>query len=99
MVPSRSATPEMDRGRRASGARALMLHMTFKGIMLLLAGPALILAGCGQQADPMGQGWTAAIRITDTKDSLVGGVVLHKWHNAVFALQPQDNMEAKCFLL
>ena len=73
--------------------------MTFKRIMLLLAGPALILAGCGKQADPLAQGWSPPVRITNTKDSLVGGVVLHKWHNAVFALQPQDNMQAKCFLL
>ena len=65
----------------------------------LLVGAVLILVGCGKQADQLAQGWSPPIRITDTKDSLVGGVLLYKRHNALFALQPQDNMSAKCFLL
>jgi hypothetical protein len=55
--------------------------------------------GCNKQSAPGSQGWSAPVKVADTKDSLVGGVVLLKWHDSILALQPQEQRTAKCFVL
>ena len=46
----------------------------------------LLLTGCSK-APQLDQGWSAPIKVTDSKDSLVGGVNLYKWQSTVIALQ------------
>lgn len=59
----------------------------------------LLTIGCRKQSIPLAQAWSAPIKITETKDSMAGGVRLYKWHNTVIALQGQDDNSAKCFLI
>ena len=59
----------------------------------------VLVAGCRKQPAPLDRGWSAPVRITETQDSLGGGAVLYHWNNTIFALQPQANRVAKCFLM
>jgi hypothetical protein len=77
-----------------------MKHM--KGTSLLagvLICTAMLLVGCSEQAIPVAQGWSAPNKVTDSKDSLVGGVNLYKWHSTIIALQGLDDRSARCFLM
>lgn len=53
----------------------------------------------GEHFMPLAQGWSEPVTITHSKDSLVGRVILYRWHNTIIALQGQDDNSAKCFLM
>jgi len=66
----------------------------------LLVGAGLLLVGCDKQkAYEVAQGWPVPIKVTESKDSLVDGVDLYKWHSTIIALQGLDDRSARCFLM
>lgn len=77
---------------------------TFILLPTCLASIALLLAGCSKQADQLAQGWSSPIKIADSKDSLVGGVTLCKWHDTIIMFLGLDpgiarDVSARCFLI
>jgi hypothetical protein len=62
--------------------------------------PLVLGLGCSKPkpAPALDQGWSVPIAVSQSKDGLVGEVVLHKWKNGIIALQGLDEGSAKCFL-
>ena len=60
---------------------------------------AVLLAGCGRKAVQLDQGWSSPVKVTDSKDSLVGGVQLYKWGRTIIALKGLDDGTARCFAM
>jgi hypothetical protein len=54
--------------------------------------------GCQKQDVPLAQDWSVPGKVTDTMDSLTGGILLYSWHNNVIALQGLNDDSAKVFL-
>ena len=59
----------------------------------------LFFSGCRKPSTSLDQGWSAPVTVTQSKDGLMGGVVLHKWNKAIIALQGRDENAAKCFVM
>src|SRR6185369_10278686 len=70
-----------------------------KAIPIIWLCVLMVAVSCRKRPVPLAHDWTPTVRITETKDSLVGGVVLHKWQNTIIALQGKDDMSATCFLM
>jgi hypothetical protein len=64
-----------------------------------LACTSLLLVGCNKQTDEIAQGWSVPTKVTESKDSLIDGVNLYKWHSTIIALQGLDDRSARCFLM
>jgi hypothetical protein len=47
----------------------------------------------------LAEGWSQPVKVTDSKDSLVGGVILHQWHGSLVAFQGHDDLSARGFLM
>ena len=80
--------------------------MTFNDNMKLLSNwinvfvcTVVLVVGCTKQAGEIVQGWSKPIKVTDSKDGLVDGVNLYKWHSTIIALQGLDDRSARCFLM
>ena len=63
----------------------------------------LLLDGCSK-APQLDQGWTSPIKVADSKDSLVGDVILQKWHSTIIMFLGLDpaiarDVSARCFLM
>ena len=62
------------------------------------------MTGCSKKDIPVDQGWSSPIKVTETKDTLVDGVNLSKWHGKIIAFQGFDpeiarDVSARCFLM
>jgi hypothetical protein len=57
------------------------------------------LIGCNKASDQTDCGWTSPTVVTSSKDSLVGGVNVYKWHDTIIVLQGMDDRSARCFLM
>ncbi|HVU28106.1 MAG TPA: sialidase family protein [Verrucomicrobiae bacterium] len=58
-----------------------------------------LLTGCDKLAEQADQDWATPTTVTSSKDSLVGGVNVYKWHDTIITLQGLDDKSAKCFLM
>lgn len=47
---------------------------------------------------PLAQGWSQPVVVTSSKDSLVGGFKVYKWHDTILGLQGLNDATARCFL-
>jgi hypothetical protein len=70
-----------------------------KNIFNILACFAVLVTGCGKQKFPIDDLWTSSVKVTESKDGLVGGVDLYSLHNTAIALQGLDDGSATCFLM
>ena len=73
-----------------------MKHICFLVGFLICS--ILLLVSCSRQA-VLAQGWSAPNKVTDSKDSLAGGVIPYKWHGSIIVLQGLGDKSAKCFLM
>lgn len=72
-----------------------------KRILIVQIGILVLSIGCRKPkpSTPLDQGWSAPVTITQSKNGLVGRVVLYNWRNTIIALQGQDDNSAKCFVM
>jgi hypothetical protein len=68
-------------------------------ILVILAFCLTVLVSCSRRNYQLAPGWTPQVKITESKDGLVGGVELYKWHNAIMVLQGLDDGSARCFTM
>jgi len=56
--------------------------------------------GCHKpsQSASLDRDWTGSVTIAHSKSGIVSGVEVYRWHDTIFALQPQGGGVAKCFL-
>jgi len=59
----------------------------------------VLLVGCHKRADEVDRNWISPIKISESIDSLAGGMNLYKWQNMVIALQGLYDRPGRCFLL
>jgi hypothetical protein len=58
-----------------------------------------VLIGCSKRDYPLAQGWIQPVKITESKDGLVGPVDLYKKHDTIIMLQERDDHSARCFTM
>lgn len=67
--------------------------------ILFAVGVSMVSIGCREKACSLDQNWLPRVKITETRDSLGGGISLREYRGKVFALQPQGRGVTKFFLL
>ena len=76
-----------------------MKHMKRTSLLAgVLICAAVLFVGCSKQVE-LSNGWTRPIKVTESKDGLVGGVDLYSWQNTIIALQGLDGGSARYFLM
>jgi BNR/Asp-box repeat. len=68
-------------------------HMRYSASFLICA--FAVLFGCSKQGEQLDHGWTPPVKVTDSIDSLAGGVALYKCLDSIVALQSPT----RCFFM
>lgn len=74
--------------------KAMKIISVFLGCIVLMLG-----VGCKKRDFSLDSSWSSPIKITESEDSLGGGISLYKWQGKIVALQPQPDGIARCYLL
>jgi hypothetical protein len=70
----------------------------------VLISTVLLAVGCGKQANQLDHGWSPPVKVTESQQGFVGGVIPYKWHDQLIAFQVKyssltKSYPTKCFLL
>lgn len=73
--------------------------MSMKSCPIFFVCLLTMLGGCSKQTYQLDKEFVPLVKVTESKDSLIGGIDLYRWQNIIVALQGLDDGTAKCFLL